>query len=580
MKTFLVIILALLATLSSGCGDKHLISNTEYRNSIEKSFKERKQLAKFRQAELFSVFDKPLSIHQEEALKFMFAFMPLSDLADYDGDFFLANVDISLRARTEATWGKDIPEEIFLHYVLPCRVNNENLDSFRLVYYDEILNRVKGKGMKEAALEINHWCHEKVSYQPADIRTSAPISTILSARGRCGEESTFTVAALRTAGIPARQVYTPRWAHTDDNHAWVEIWFQGEWFYMGACEPEPVMDRGWFTEPARRAMMIHTKSFGAYLGNENYITRQNNFTLVNNLAKYALTKRIFVKVLDGTGAPVNNAQVEYQLYNYAEFYPVAVVPADENGISQLETGFGDLLIWAHNGNNFDYKKISVNDTDTLILKLSGKAEGNYSLDVDLDVPVVRPPLTIPASEMIEQNAGRIADENIIRQKYTDSWMNAEAARTLALGLKIDTARTIKIIERSMGNYKEIVSFISGTSDSLKQFALSMLEILPDKDLRDAKSNILTDHLKNCYRPSGLNSDVGFNTYLNYVLNPRIANENLVSWRSYFLKTIPAQLITEVRKDPLLIVKNLDENIIIRNDENYYKTPLTPRGVYE
>jgi len=51
----------------------------------------------------------------------------------------------------------------------------------------------------DAALEINHWCHEKVTYQPSDSRTSAPVSTILSARGRCGEESVLTVAALRTA---------------------------------------------------------------------------------------------------------------------------------------------------------------------------------------------------------------------------------------------------------------------------------------------------------------------------------------------------------------------------------------------
>ena len=191
--------------------------------------------------------------------------MPLSDLADYDGDFFLANVNMALAVRKETPWGKDIPEDIFLHYVLPCRVNNENLDSFRIVYYDEIMNRVKDMDIIDAALEINHWCHEKVSYQPADIRTSAPMSTILSAQGRCGEESTFTVAALRTAGIPARQVYTPRWAHTDDNHAWVEYGSDGEWYYMGACEPEPVLDRGWFTEPARRAMLVHTKSFGASL---------------------------------------------------------------------------------------------------------------------------------------------------------------------------------------------------------------------------------------------------------------------------------------------------------------------------
>ena len=37
-----------------------------------------------------------------------------------------------------------------------------------------------------------------------------------------------------------RQGYTPRWAHTDDNHAWVEAWVNGKWYFLGACEPEPV----------------------------------------------------------------------------------------------------------------------------------------------------------------------------------------------------------------------------------------------------------------------------------------------------------------------------------------------------
>jgi hypothetical protein len=83
-------------------------------------------------------------------------------------------------------WGKDIPEDIFLHYVLPYRINNENLDSFRIAYYDDLKKRVEGMDLTDAALEINHWCHEKVAYQAADIRTSAPMSTILSARGRCG----------------------------------------------------------------------------------------------------------------------------------------------------------------------------------------------------------------------------------------------------------------------------------------------------------------------------------------------------------------------------------------------------------
>ena len=53
------------------------------------------------------------------------------------------------------------------------------------------------------------------------MRTSSPLQSAKTAFGRCGEESVFTVAALRTVGLPARQVYAPRWSHSDDNHAWV-----------------------------------------------------------------------------------------------------------------------------------------------------------------------------------------------------------------------------------------------------------------------------------------------------------------------------------------------------------------------
>ena len=66
----------------------------------------------------------------------------------------------------------------------------------------------KGMSMYECGTRTT-WCHEKVNYKAADGRTSS-LATIV---GRCGEESTFTVTALRSVGIPARQCYTPRWAH-------------------------------------------------------------------------------------------------------------------------------------------------------------------------------------------------------------------------------------------------------------------------------------------------------------------------------------------------------------------------------
>lgn len=569
--------IVLLFSIAS-CTGKHLINNDSYREVVEKAFNQKKELAVNRNIALFSVFDRRLSTSRKEALKFLYAFMPLNDLADYDGDFFLANADISLKARNEMEWGRTIPENIFLHYVLPYRVNNENPDSFRIAYYEELKNRIKGMSIGDAALEINHWCHEKVSYQASDIRTSAPISTMLSARGRCGEESTLTVSALRTVGIPARQVYTPRWAHTDDNHAWVEVWINGNWSYMGACEPECVLDRGWFTEPARRAMLIHTKSFGASTGNEDIITSNKNFSDVNNLKKYAVTRKIAVKITDSAGHPVSNAIVEFQLYNYAEFYPLAKVPTNDSGLCEFETGLGDLLIWAHEGDAFNFKKISVAETDTLKLTLNAVFKAT-SIDLDLDVPIIRASLPGPSRELIEQNSNKIDRENTIRQNYISSWIKPDESKQIALALKLDPISVTDIIARSMGNYKEIVSFIKGVPDSLRQLAVKLLEILPDKDLRDTRGVILNDHLLNCI--SHKEQDSTYSSFFPaYILNPRISSEKLIAWRKYFRENLPSEILLKGAENPLLIVEYLDKNIRISDDENYYGTPLSPKGVFE
>jgi transglutaminase-like putative cysteine protease len=579
MKYIYCALISIILITTSGCTTDHLIKNKDYRNKVNVSFSQAENLAKNRKEQLFSVFENNLSLSQTEALKFLYAYMPLNDLADYTGMFFLANVDMSLRTREETPWGKIIPEDVFLHYVLPVRVNNENLDSFRIIYYDEIMSRIKEREIIEAALEINHWCHEKVTYQPSDSRTAAPISTILSARGRCGEESTFTVAALRTAGIPARQVYTPRWAHSDDNHAWVEIWNNGEWYYMGACEPEAVIDRGWFTEPARRAMLVNTKAFGAYNGNEIIINRHEKYAEINNLPKYAATKQIYVKTIDTLGNPVKDAMVEFQLYNYAEFYPLASVMSDNTGISGFMTGLGDLLVWVRKDDDFDFRKISVAGTDTLILTLRSH-NVPLSIDLDLEVPPAPTPLPVPSSELSEANSLRLDAENAIRQKYIDSWIKPDEAKIFASQFGKDSTKITKIIDRSMGNYRSIINFLTNTPDTLKKIAISLLEVIAEKDLRDTRENILADHLMYsvpfCTDIEGMDDSL----FIQYVLNPRISNEILVSWRSYFLKYLPEELKINASDSPALITEWLEMNIIIADSENYSKTPLTPVGANE
>jgi hypothetical protein len=121
---------------------------------------------------------KGLSLKEKEALIFLFAHMPLNDLADYDGEFFLQQVRYAFKAQKTFSWSQKVPHELFRHFVLPYRVNNENLDDFRRIYFNQLKERVKKLSMRETVLEVNHWCHEKVTYKPTDIRTSAPCSTI------------------------------------------------------------------------------------------------------------------------------------------------------------------------------------------------------------------------------------------------------------------------------------------------------------------------------------------------------------------------------------------------------------------
>ena len=340
--------LVLLCAMPSCSG--RLISDSKERAAVQQDFENRQ--ATLNQPELFKVFEKDLSKQQREALTFLYAYMPLGDITDYSGDFFLENIDYTYKAKEEMPWGAEIPEREFRHFVLPIRVNNENLDSSRKVFYSQLKNRVKNLSLREAVLEVNHWCHEKVVYTPTDARTSAPLATVKTAFGRCGEESTFTVAALRSVGIPARQVYTPRWAHTDDNHAWVEAWVDGEWCFLGACEPEPVLNLGWFNSPASRGMLMHTKVFGRYNGPEEVMQRTPNNTEINVIDNYAPCAKADVKILDANGQPVEGANVEFKVYNYAEFYTVARKQTDASGKTFLTAGKGDMLVWASKDGQF------------------------------------------------------------------------------------------------------------------------------------------------------------------------------------------------------------------------------------
>ena len=559
------------STLS--CTSNHLISDEAERAVVQADFDNR--AASWNQGDLFKVFEQELSDQQREALTFLYAYMPLGDITDYSGEFFLENIDYTLKAKEEMPWGKLIPEREFRHFVLPIRVNNENLDSSRKVFYEELKDRVKNLSLHDAVLEVNHWCHEKVVYTPSDARTSSPLASVKTAYGRCGEESTFTVAALRSVGIPARQVYTPRWAHTDDNHAWVEAWVDGQWYFLGACEPEPVLNLGWFNAPAYRGMLMHTKVFGRYNGPEEIMHQNPNFTEINIIGNYAPFASANVQVVDAAGQPVSGAKIEFKVYNYAEFYTVATKHSDAEGKTFLSAGKGDMLVWASKDGKFGFGKVSFGKDTDVVIKLDKNTSEAFSVEMDIIPPVEGVNMPEVTAEQRAENSRRMAEEDSIRNAYVATFMTDATAREFAKKYQLDEDAVAKILVASRGNYDVITNFLARLrSDKSKAGGIDMLQRISAKDLRDVSLDVLIDHMQSHVYKENMDY------FRRYIRNPRVANEMLTPYKAFFEKAIPEADKEAFKADWNKLTAWVSENIQVDANCNLGGSPISPAGVWK
>ena len=518
---------------------------------------------------------KQKPFNEKAALEFLYAYMPLGDSVDYTEDYYRECIHYAFLAKEELPWGASIPEREFKHFVVPVRVNNENLDRFRATYYEELKDRVKDLSLYDAILEVNHWCHKHVNYKGSDSRTSAPMATIKTSWGRCGEESTLLVTALRTVGIPARQVYTPRWAHCDDNHAWVEAWVDGQWHFLGACEPEPVLDLGWFNEPASRTLLLHTRVFGDYDGPEEVISRNRNYTEINVVDNYGKTAKTAFTVVDENGQPQANLPVEFKIYNYAEFCTVVTKTTDENGQTWLTSGLGCMMAYAAKDGKFGYQVFKSGENENITITLDHKKGQNEVFEFDMVPPVPSSVLPEVTPEMRAENDRRIAQEDALRNAYIKACKTAQNELIVNTGSK----SLCSIYEKTWGNYQTIADFVAYAQEKNGEIkAVNLLRSVSDKDLRDISLEVLKDHFD--HTPDLTSSIISMppELYDEYILNPRVSNEMIVPWRKTLTESFPEAERHQYHDNPALLVDWVKNNISVNDDLNPQRYPISPLGV--
>ncbi len=511
-----------------------------------------------------TLLDTKLDRTEREALTELLAALPLSDLETDAGPRLLADVRASLRARSSTPWGPNVPEPLFRSYVLPPRVFNEALDDFRSAHHTALLERVKGKTMTEAVLEVNLWCLSQATFGGTDPRTASPQTTIRTAFGRCTELSVLLVAALRSVAIPARLVLLPRWAHNDAYHAWAEAWVDGQWHFLGAAEPRQRLDSAWFDEHAPRMPRVETLVLGP--GTQTVAPGTLEARGILDLTdRYAPVRRVHVKVVDVSGHPVSGARVDLRLANDGGLPPLTSSRTDGNGSTALQLGPVDAWIWARRGDAHGHQLLRQGGPTDLTILLDPKG---LPSPLELDFAEPPPSQENPEPPRSQAHKARVKAADEVRKRAPLGGLDAAGSDALAKaeGYGTDIAPAL---QRARGNAPQILAFLRKAVPHRTE-AAALLAVLTDKDRRDVSAETLMDHL-----PEG-----GGNALDPDVLQPRVDEEPLREGRCWLRARVPEELARTARQNPEPLAAWMDAQVRVETSLPSDGLPMAPRTVLE
>lgn len=526
---------------------------------------------------------------QQLFLKFLYGAMPLSDAANYDVPLFLAYVDHGLFLLKNIPWCRELPPQVFLNDVLFHRVNSEEITNCRPVFFGEVFPVVQGKPMEQAILDLNYWCLQNATYCLTDNRTASPLTVLGCAYGRCGEESTFTVTALRSVGIPARQVYAPKWSHCDDNHAWVEVWCGGQWHYLGACEPEEVLDKGWFTAAASRAMLVHSRTFAAHgpyqitQPGEQPVSKEGCTQFWNQLRRYADVTTLTISVIENS-RPVRGANISLELLNYSQFSPIAAFTTGEDGTATVTVGLGDLHLHVKKAGRFLTQKVDTRAAAAVTVDFSAASSQQTEEYAGADFEMLPPKdsmhfWTQLSQEAVQRHQRRFDDSVAIRKRREAAFPTAQQGAQLldALGYPQPLAdAAAACMEKARSNAPQLLYFLqAGGAPKEKEYRVRLLESLTEKDYTDLKAEILQEAF--CAAMAYENT-APKDLFVPYVMCPRISLEVLQPWRSALLNAWSREEQNSFRACPPLLWQWITGHISLETQREYSELITTPASL--
>ena len=352
----------------------------------------------------------------------------------------------------------------------------------------------------------------------------------------------------------------------------MEVYCDGAWHFLGACEPEEVLNKGWFTNAASRAMLIHSRCFGEISG-EEIISKVGMASFLNNLKLYAVTKYLKVCVKDEAGKPVQGAQVGFGILNYSSFFDAAIMDTDENGCCGLTCGLGTMHIHVKKGDVFCERLVYTPDVDTVEIVLK-----NEPVNYDTWEHFV----SIAPKDQIVNGAKPTEEQKELGMKKTDAANKKREARVAAM-FDADKAKAIvdkygygqeiyELLFESRSNVTRLEEFLEDETFSAHAKE-KLLLTLSKKDRRDVDTDVLKEAL-------ALTKDYTFEDeelFYQYVVCPRVFNEPLRKNRQFILDFFTEEEKAAFRKDPRSVWEYINKEIAFNPDIEYGQIVTRPVG---
>ncbi len=370
------------------------------------------------------------------------------DLSVITPDYLRENIEYAVKARAlpYCKYG----ETIFMRYVLPPRMSQEPFEDWRKYLYGALKPLVEKAGsIEEAAVIVNLWVLEQMTFKPTSGRDQGPLTTLRRGYGRCEESMILYMAACRSVGIPVRAAYAPFWDFMDNNHAWVEVYTDKGWKFAG--EAENGLSRTWFNSAAAKAPLVLSNVSGN-AEDENLISFDGYSSRVNSTEIYSDSRNVTVTMLDSEGKRVKEGELYFYALSYGGLFPVLKLECGDKGSAENDFGPAPLVCVGVSGSMTGTLIIDSRIEDEYFLQLreDGSLAGEY---------VMRFSENRPGSGLETE---RVMDEKLFSLKRENADVKRRLAEKSRLKTKVFAEQYDKILsgkKRDEDYYSKRMEFL-------------------------------------------------------------------------------------------------------------------------